>query len=184
MNETLFSVIVIGIVIVFGIVRFLQKSAFSVETSCNTGQCLSSLFELKTDCENITYNLGEGVCHSPEICDSSNAPCVYTPGEGTSCPGDVDYTGIRGDGICTDKIVCPAFAQVYFELNSMGVYQQRVSWINGKSLRRNGPEIQPGKFNQGFKYACGLSDQAKTLAWPQQCVVGEFTKVGDIWYCM
>jgi len=186
MEETI-SIVVIGLVFAFFIYRLYVLRSGDIEVDCDAGQCASSLYDLSTQCPGTDIDTVQEVCHSSGLCDNARIPCTLTQASsGSICPGNPLYTGQRQNGVCTNRLVCPDFARVYFE--KVGdVYVQRLRWISPKQLDQWSNEdeaIQAGAFTESSRFFCGLSDANLQYVWPRTCIEGEFQSVSGVWYCV
>lgn len=160
---------------------------------CPKGYCSNNIYDGHKLCPPtsdgyVEYSPGYETCNPSDGCRiDSSAPCTYSnPSQGTLCPGDKDYTGVCSDQCpCLNRIYCPDFAQVYFQLIPEGVFVQNTVWRSSDNAPRSDRPLSLGLIHQTGYKTCGISTKNLSFLWPDQCLRGEliFNTADELWYC-
>lgn len=197
--------LIIIVIMIIVIIITPQLFPSSSKLLCPRGYCYNDIYSGEKTCPPdpngyVEYTPGIEVCNPPTGCNpSSDTPCTYYDSSlGTQCPGDTHYTGICPEGTdcrCLERVYCPDFAQVYFELVNVynsGIpdyktFVQNTVWISPTNAPRNDLPLSLGLAGQTSNLTCGLSEENLKLVWPYRtCIRGQFgiNQADGLWYCM
>lgn len=158
-------IIICSFIILLIVVLISLLTQFSQPT-CRLGQAVTNLSSGQTRTTPLTYIPGIEVCHDTTSCNNSQAPCVYSNLTGTTCPGDIGYTGLLPNNTtytCLNKQVCPTWSSIGFQ-DYKEFFVQSDTDVD----------------------ICGLTTDNLTRMWPSNCVRGRLgLNINDnLWYCM
>lgn len=180
----------------------LKSSNYESVMMCPPSFCATNIFNGERRCPptggSVESIIGTEVCNAPEGCTNINTRCVYeNPENGTSCPGDLNYTGLCTDENkckCINRVFCPDWATAYFkptividngaEINNVLV--QETIWTKSTNTFTSETPISLGPYSTNDSI-CAVSGNRLNNIWPQnECIRGNLgiNDEDGLWYCM
>ena len=190
------ALLITGIIILLFFIRenILGKN----KQTCPVGTCSTNIYSGDKDCTTSqVYDSSYQVCNPANSCTDARTPCLYEkPENGTSCPGDLGYTGICSvpNCKCVNRVYCPSYALVMFTPTNISIsdngpvitaYSQTQTYIDDSNTVRGDLPLSPG-LPGTTKITCGISAGNLPAAWPQTCINGTFAlnSSDGLYYCM
>lgn len=170
---------------------YLNIATKNTET-CPSGQCPTNIYSGVKQCDTI-LDPSFQACNTKNACDNPRTPCLYEdPNIGTSCPGDIGYTGVcKTDNCkCLNRIYCPSFALTTFTPTTftnpnITVYVQNTTYTDDSNNQRSDLPLSPG-ISGTTTTTCGISESNLANVWPSTCINGTFKKneLDGLYYCV